>query len=306
MKQEERPRLPFEIREAVVAVSGKCFWLKDPFRAFMLSCGVPAELYDRFADESKFKIARHILGELDRLEDAGYSVQRRIVTELCKLRKIPDENVPDMNAAVKALRTLKELALADNLIALKTQKDSSARAEEVRRRQAGLEARAAKMEELRKTFGAMVSATDDPQDRGYGLEDLLAELFAVHEITYRPPYRTTTEQIDGHFSFKGFDYLVEARWRKAPPSEADLAVLKTKVDKKITSTRGLFVSIPGFRPEVVREITKGISANIVLMDGSDLTLILEGRISVTDALDIKIQKAAQEGIIYFPLSGVRL
>lgn len=52
-----RPRLPFEIREAVVAVCGKCFWLKDPFRTFLLACGVPPELYDRYADESKYKIA---------------------------------------------------------------------------------------------------------------------------------------------------------------------------------------------------------------------------------------------------------
>jgi hypothetical protein len=29
--QQERPRLPFEIREAVVAVCGRCFWLKEVF-----------------------------------------------------------------------------------------------------------------------------------------------------------------------------------------------------------------------------------------------------------------------------------
>ena len=65
-------RLPFEIREAVVSVCGKCFWLKDPFRAFMLAAGVPAELYDRYAEESKYKIARHILSELDGMDDEDY------------------------------------------------------------------------------------------------------------------------------------------------------------------------------------------------------------------------------------------
>lgn len=280
---------------------GKCFWYRDPFRDFLLSCTVPADLYDRFSEGSKFKIARHVLGELDQLGEEGYLIQRRIVTALCKLRKIPDEKVPDMDAAVKALRWLKERALEHKLIALKEKKDTDTRAEEAQRRQAGLAARAKKMEELRTTFGVMVQATDDPQERGFGLEDLLAELFGLHEIAYRPPYRTPTEQIDGHFAFKGFDYLVEARWRKMPPSEADLAALRTKVDKKIASTRGLFVSIVGFRPEVVAEFTKGISASIVLMDGSDLTLILEGHISLVDALDYKTQKAAQEGIIYFPI-----
>lgn len=295
-------RLPFEIREAVVSVCGKCFWLKDPFRAFMLAAGVPAELYDRYAEESKYKIARHILSELDGMDDEGYQIQRRIVTELAKLRKVPDDNVPDREAALNALRWLKELAVNHKMIALKTDMDQRNRAEEARQRQAALMARADKMEQLRKSYIDIASATDDPQSRGYSLEDLLSELFAVHEITYRPPYKTVTEQIDGSFSFKGFDYLVEARWRKGPPTEADLAALKTKVDKKITSTRGLFVSIAGFRPEVVLEFTRGVTSNMVLMDGVDLSLILEGRVSLTDALDMKIQKAAQEGIILFPLA----
>jgi hypothetical protein len=158
-------------------------------------------------------------------------------------------------------------------------------------------ARADKMDQLRKSYFDIASATDNPQRRGYSLEGLLSELSSVHEITYRAPYKTDTEQIDGSFSFKGFDYLVEARWRKGTPSEADLAVLKAKVDKKITSTRRLFVSMVGFRPEVVLEFTRGVTSNIVLMDGMDLSMILEGRVSLTDALDLKIQKTAQEGII---------
>jgi hypothetical protein len=295
-------RLAFEIREAVVAVCGKAFWLKDPFRGFLLSCGVPSEIYDRYGDESKFKIARHVLGELDALGEEGFEIQRRIVTELAKLRRVPDNSVPNMDAALGALRWLKELAVNQKIVIEDERKATDDRAQEARRKQAGLAARAQKMEELRRTFCGWAGVQDDPQGRGYGLEDLLAELFELHEITYRRPYRTATEQIDGHFPFKGFDYLVEARWRIAPPSEADLGAFKTKVDKKITSTRGLFVSMPGYRTEVLLEFTRGVSSNIVLMDGQDLTLILEGHVSLTDALDLKIQKAAQEGIIFFPLS----
>ena len=154
-------RLPFEIREAVVSVCGKCFWLKDPFRAFMLSCGVPTELYDRFADESKYKIARHVLSELDGLDDEGYQIQRRIVTELAKLRRVPDDNVPDRDAALDALRWLKELAVNHKMIALKTKIDERDRVEEARRTQAALVARASKMEQLRNTYAAIASASDD-------------------------------------------------------------------------------------------------------------------------------------------------
>ena len=187
-------RLPFEIREAVVSVCGKCFWLKDPFRAFMLSCGVPDELYDRFAEESKYKIARHLLSELDALGEEGYQIQRRIVTELAKLRKVPDDNVPDRESALEALRWLKELAVNHKMVALKSKVEQQNRAEEARRRQAALVARANKMEQLRTTYAAIASATEDPQSRGYGLEDLLSELFAVHEDNIPPTlshrYRT--------------------------------------------------------------------------------------------------------------------
>lgn len=295
-------KLPFEISEAVVAVCGKAFWLKDPFRAFLMASGVPPEMYDRYAEESKYKIARHILSELAAIGDEGFVIQRRIVTELCKLRQVPDENVPDRDAALNALRYLKELGVAQKLIVEEERNAAEFRTQEVRLRQAALAARAQKMDQLRTTFAAMAISKDDPQTRGYGLEDLLAELFEAHEISYRRPYRTITEQIDGHFEFKRFDYLVEARWRAQPPAEADLAAFKTKVDKKITSTRGLFISVVGFRPEVVLEFTRGVSSNIVLMDGMDLSLILEGHISLVDALDLKIQKAAQEGIIFFPLA----
>jgi hypothetical protein len=294
-------KLPFEIREAVVQVCGKAFWLKDPLKSFLISAGVPAPLFDRYADESKYKIARHILADLDSMGDEGWIVQRRIVTELAQLRNVPDSAVTDRDGALSALSHLKELALANNLVVNEQRSDSEQRAQDARRKQAGLAARAEKLAELKSRFHEMMRASDDPQGRGYGLEDLLAELFELHEVTYRRPYRTETEQIDGHFEFKGFDYLVEARWRAAQTNEADIGAFKMKVDKKLSSTRGLFVSLMGFRTEVVMEFTRGVTSNIVLMDGSDLTLILEGQVSLADALDMKIQKAAQEGIIYFPL-----
>ena len=267
----------------------------------MLTCGVPSVLYDRFSDESKYKIARHLLSELDSLGDKGHTIQRRILTELSKLRNLPDENAPDRDAGLNALRKLKQLAVDHKLIVLEARATAHNRAAETRRHQEALAARADKLRELHEKFSRLVTSTGSPQARGYSLEGILAELFALHELQYRRSYRTNTEQIDGSFQFRGFDYLVEARWRQNPPGEADLATLKTKVDKKITSTRGLFVSIAGFRPEVVTEFTRGVSSNIILMDGSDLSLILEGHVSLTDALTIKIEKAAQEGIIYVPL-----
>ncbi|MGH2528106.1 MAG: hypothetical protein ACRDH0_02015 [Actinomycetota bacterium] len=71
-----RTKLPFQVREAIVEVCGKAFWLKDPLKSLMLSAGVPVELYERYADESKFKIARHILAWPRR----GWSLRMRCRT----------------------------------------------------------------------------------------------------------------------------------------------------------------------------------------------------------------------------------
>ncbi len=295
--------LPFEIHQAVVNVCGRCFWLKDPLRAFLLRCGVPAKIYDRFAEEPKFKIARHVLAELEGMGDDGITIQRRIVTELARLRKVPDDTVPNRSDALDALREFKELCSAHGMSVAEEQARTNTRTVDAKHRQAALEERAKKMGELRARYMEMVTSSEDPQGRGYALEDLLADLFAINEMTYRRAYKLGTEQIDGHFAYKGFDYLVEARWRKTQPVETDLNGLKAKADKKITSTRGLFLSIAGFRREVVDGFAKGTASNLILMDGADLALILEGRISLTDALELKVQKAAQEGVIFYALSG---
>ncbi len=68
--------------------------------------------------------------------------------------------------------------------------------------------------------------------------------------------------------------------------------------------RKLFLSVVGFRQAVVDELPKGVGhTNLILLDGADLALILEGRVSLIDALDLKIGMAAQEGVIFCPLAG---
>jgi hypothetical protein len=294
-------QLPFEVREAVVATCGKAFHYRDPLKSFLAGAGVQRDLIARYGSEAKFVMVRHILAELEAMGEDGLLVERRIVTELCRLRGIPDSGVDDKDGALQALRHLKELVRASDLEVEEERTVADDRANRQRLQQAAIAARAEKMQELREEFHDMARGNETSQRRGYSLEELLAQLFEAHELVYRRPYRTETEQIDGHFQFEGFDYLVEARWRVGPPGEADLAAFKHKVDKKLISTRGLFVSIPGYRQEVVFDFTRGTRSNIVLMNGEDLALILEGHVSLTDALKYKIEKAAQEGLIYMPL-----
>ena len=296
-----RDLLPYDVKDALIQVCGRAFWYKQPLFDMFARAGIPEDIYLKYEPEAKFKIARQVLGDLESLGEDGMLLQRRLVTELCQLRNLPDLEVPDKDAGLESLKKLKKRAQENDLVA---EEEKSKRA----RRTSDAEATVQKARDRQRRLGELKQAyieltnSEDRQASGYGLEDLLKELFALNEIRYRKSYRAKGEQIDGFFAFGGFDYLVEARWRRKQPSLQDLLAFKGKVDRKIESTRGIFVSVNGFREEDVQGLREAGSANLVLFDGYDLSLILENRVSLIDALQAKVEKAAQEGTLYYSLA----
>jgi hypothetical protein len=293
--------LPPEVKSALVDVCGRSFWYKQPLFDMFARAGIPEEMYLKYEHEPKFKIARQLIGDLERGGDDGYLLQRRLLSELCRLRRLPESDLPDVDAGLGALRRLKAVAHENDLGVDEARAAATRRTADAESGIQKARERERRLGELRDAF-LELSRSEDRQSRGYGLEDLLKELFALHEIRYRKSYKAEGEQIDGFFNFGGFDYLVEARWRESQPSQADLLAFKGKVDRKIESTRGVVVSMAGFDAEIVRRIREAGPANLVLVDGYDLTLVLEGRVSLIDALQAKIERAAQEGVIYFQLA----
>jgi hypothetical protein len=291
--------LPYEIIEAMIQCFGRCFHYKDIVASFMLSAGIDQSLVDKYRGERKFVWGRHIIADLSRNEEDAH-ILRRLLTELCKLRDLPDPNVTDRNDGLNALRKLKELAYQHDLVVREVKKSGDERRGLHEKKIQIQEERAKKLEDLRLRFCDAVVGSNR-QQAGYTLEDLLYDLFQLYEIDYKKPYRIgTLQQIDGHFNFEGFDYLVEARWRKDQPSVQEIGGFKQKVDNMLESTRGLFVAVQGIRTEVVKRF-EGSGANIIFMDGIDLTYILEGKIDLREALKIKILKAAQYGIVHISL-----
>lgn len=292
-------RLPSSVKEALVTVCGKSFWLKEPLCNIFREAGVPEDVISEYYDEPKFKFARHVIAKLETMDEEGWLMQQKILTKICNLRNLIEDEVPNRNAGIDALRNLKTLALKENMI-VKVEKDKkNIKLQEHNDAIKKKSARESKIKELLDKFNDLIKY-DNHQSRGYSLENLLYELFTVNEIEYHPPYKTETEQIDGYFHFQGFDYIVEARWRKEQPHSQEIGGFKSKVDKKFQSTRGLFVSIMGFRTEVVNDYSKE-GSKILFMDGRDLVYILEERYLLQDALKLKIEKAVKEGIIFYPL-----
>ena len=282
----------------MVQCFGRSFHFKDGVEAFLINCGVHRSLATKYRHEHKYVWARHLLTELAQTEE-GRIMQRRVLTSLCRLRSLPDPNVPDRDAGLDALRKLKELALAHQLIVEAEIEVSSEKRKRADDKSRLIRERSEKLEAVRLKFNAALVDTSR-QTAGFALEELLYDLFAIFEIKYRKSYRTATQQIDGQFSFLGFDYLLEARWRKDQPTEQEIGGFRQKTGGKIESTRGLFVSIPGFRDEVVQQFN-GKGTNLIFMDGRDLIHILEGRIDLRDALEMKIDRASQEGLVFTPI-----
>lgn len=145
--------------------------------------------------------------------------------------------------------------------------------------------------------------TEDPQRRGYSLEQFLPQLFAVFDVDAKASFRLVGEQIDGGFTFDGLDWLFECKWQAKPVGAVELDSFGGKIQRKLDNTLGLFLSINGFSDEGIRAYSQGRSV-MILMDGSDLTAVVEGRIPFDLLIRRKRAHAAQKGEIFLPVSAL--
>jgi hypothetical protein len=300
--------VPETVRRAVIEVCRDAFYYRDDVRSIFLDAGCPPAMYDRYdsPENSKAKIARAVLNDLRALGERGTAVQRRIVEELCHMDR-PHPKA-DPVAGREALANLKRDATKIRLLVDPEQaavKQRKAQAEQQQRAQARRQER---LGELRQRFYGHLKdrprTAEEIQQRGYALEGLLVDLFELHAIQYRRPYRLAHEQLDGSFHFRGFTYIVEAKWQSQPPSFGDIVKFKANVDGKADGTRGLFVAMAGYEDgtlEHLLNVARNSRNNLVLVDGQDMIMVFEGRISLPDALIAKIDAAEQEGKAWYPL-----
>ena len=140
------------------------------------------------------------------------------------------------------------------------------------------------------------------QRRGYRLEEILGEVAELDGLRYQPPFRKgTVTQTDGMVTYEGFRYLIEARWRVDPADVQAVAALAHKASRNFSATRGLFLSVEGFRPEVVRELETG-DKNVVLMSGQELSIVLEGSRTLDEVLQLKLDEGAKKGHIFYDIA----
>ena len=291
------------MKEKIISLSGACFWYWNSYYSFLESCGVPKSLYNRYPKESfnKYDVMRNVLEVLEE-QNKGDGIINNIISNYYRLRGAVDKDNLDNNRAKKLLDEFREMVGNDPIEnEIKRQKRDQARASHqasVKQVKVSNE----KLGQLNDQFISLTKLTDvTPQERGYLLEDLFFDLLQFSEFEITKPYRTPDrEQIDGHFRYEKFDYLVEAKWTGELTKQPDLSVFDVKIRGKAQSTRGFFISANGFDDQAVYKFT-GDAPRIILMDGRDLAIVLSGKMSFFDAMRAKVDAIVRHGKIYFPV-----
>lgn len=247
---------------------------------------------------------RNVLEVLEE-QNKGDGIINNIISNFYRLRGAVDKDNLDNDRAKKLLDEFQEIVGNDPIEnEIKRQEREQARADH----QAAINQVKESDEKLGQLNDQFISLTNlpdvTPQQRGYLLEGLFFDLLYFSEFECTKPYRTSDgEQIDGHFRYEKFDYLVEAKWTQGLTKQPDLSVFDGKIRGKAQSTRGFFISANGFDDQAVAKFS-GDAPRIILMDGRDLAIVLSGQIPFDDAMKAKVDAIVTHGKIYFPVYNV--
>ena len=291
----------YDLKEKMVALSGACFWYWNSFYSFLDSCGVSRSIQNRFPKESysKYQVMRNVVNHLE--EKGDVETIQNIISNFYRLKNVIDKENLDEDKAKALLSDFRASVGSDpierEIENLEKDKKKKEAQERIKERQ-GFQSQ---LDDLNRKFISLLSSRDiTPQARGYALEKLFFELLRINEVIYTPPYKTTGEQIDGHFKHEMFDYLVEIKWTTELTKQPDLSVFDGKIRGKAQSTRGFFLSASGFDQNSIIKYS-GDSPRIILMNGEDLALILNGNHLLFDAIKAKVDALVRYGRICFPL-----
>jgi len=157
------------------------------------------------------------------------------------------------------------------------------------------------LEQLKTRFFAL---HDEPDRSKAGLEfeHILNQLFALHDLAPREPFRVVGEQLDGSFELDHEIYLLEAKWTAEPRPEADLLTFRGKIEGKSAFTRGVFLSMSGVSREAAQAITQGKQPNFFVMDGYDLTMVLDDNVDLSRFFRNRLRLLAEEGRVVVPFT----
>jgi hypothetical protein len=131
-----------------------------------------------------------------------------------------------------------------------------------------------------------LARSNDHQQRGFLLQDLLNRVFHLCEI---PVHRAFTrnsggEHIDAAFKLEGWHYLVECRWRAKLTDIREVDGLQGQVRRSGKQTMGIFWSINGWSDNVPGLLKQNPEKDILLLEGHALRCTLARQVDLREYL----------------------
>lgn len=285
------------------------YWYKSDLRSFIMnSISDPAILSRLNWNDYKRNIVATLIDFLSRHQNTYLNDLLRLMTEVIKisdfshLKRLEDgeQKAHKAEESVKALEALMK-GHSDLIEEQKKYEERRKVAFEKILRESGVKE---KLEELKEEYYSLISSTEY-QKRGYQLEKILKDLFDLFDLDPKASFKVSGEQIDGAFTLENTDYLLEARWQQESVSTKELDAFSGKLGRKLENTLGLFLSINGFSDDSVKAHSTGRRL-MILVDGSDLMAVLEGRIDLIQLLLRKRRHASQTGKIYLKIHEIMM
>jgi hypothetical protein len=281
-------------------------WYKNDLRSYLVAATGDATLVASLDWTYKRRAADEIVQRMASDQDRYREMLIRLMADVAALDDFPklrgtddsEKKIAEAKAAVAELRKYTKPYEADLL----EQEKARERIADERAKSAEKRSFADRLAALMKVYEELV-VTEDHQARGRALESLLRDLFALFDLDPRAAFILYGEQIDGSFTLGETHFLLEAKWTKEATDRAALSIFKDKVQGKIENTLGLFVSINGFHESAVKHHS-GQGAQMLLMSGGDLYLVLDGRIDLAELLRRKLRHASQTGEILLEASKI--
>ena len=290
------PVLKRHMKDCILAI----LWPKKDIYKFLKDCSVPSSSLKSIENWDAKGLSRAAMVDqafdaLSSQADNGTMQFNIMLDELSSWSHFDDywfktEQKLSLDDAKKKIAALKPAR--DNHIDL-----AQKRAADHRAKAAAREERHKSLEEMRQDFQGVCIASKTPQARGYAFEKFLGKMARFFNLPVTNAFKIEGTQIDGTIKYEGENYNIEAKWEHQLMSDEPLLAFCHKLEINMHA-RGIFISINGFTPGALSMLERVRVKSTVLMDGEDITLVLNEMIALPEALDNKIHAAQTRGEFY--------
>lgn len=161
-----------------------------------------------------------------------------------------------------------------------------------------------KLQSLISEYGKMKSLDGySAQTRGQAFNELIAEMFTCWglEAESNIRHKGGKGETDIVATINSKNYVIEAKWEQKKTDTGHIAKLQKRIKQRIEGTTGIFISIAGYSPESITDLTDGERLNVICLDANHLEAMLSGFVPPEEMITKLIKKASHEGIAHSDL-----